>query len=245
MRRDVMISSQFNGPPKSANGGYASGLIASALKDAGYQGAVEVSLHVPPPLDAPLILSVDDGLSVLLNGDVKVGTGKPAVLDLTVPVLPSSPVLVGKPHNPSGKFEPFDICFVCGNARAPGDGLCLHAERVEGYEGLVAAPWDIHSSFIGEDGYVLPEFIWSALDCPGYFACAYGEAALLARFVVEVIKPLTGDKSAHVFGWSLDPDKKELGRKRRCGTAVVDAAGQVVAKAEALWVVVDPAKIAA
>ncbi|WP_262693335.1 hypothetical protein [Kordiimonas aquimaris] len=246
MHQSVMIRSQYNGPPKSANGGYASGLVASGLLAEGYKGPVEVSLHVPPPLDQPLSLVVTDAVSVLMQDDVKIGTAKPTRFTLEVPALPKKPVLIGKPDNPSGKFEPFDICFVCGNARSHGDGLCLHAEQVEGHAGLVAAKWDVHASFVGENGNVLPEFIWSALDCPGYFACAYGEPALLARFAVEVLAPLSGeDGAAYVYGWSLDDPSGEHGRKRKCGTAIVNAAGEIVAKAEALWVIVDPAKIAA
>lgn len=246
MHQSVMIRQQFNGPPKSANGGYASGLVASGLVANGYSGPIEVSLHVPPPLDQPLSLVVSDGVSMLTQDEIKIGTAKAAQLSLEIPAVPKKPVLIGKPHNSSGKFEPFDICFVCGNARSHGDGLCLHAERVEGYDGLVAAPWDVHPSFVGEDGNVSPEFIWSALDCPGYFACAYGEAALLARFTVEVLEPLSGgDTGAHVYGWSLDGPDSQQSRKRKCGTAIVNAAGKIVAKAEALWVIVDPAKIAA
>lgn len=244
MRQPVVISKQFNGPPRSANGGYASGLIAGGLYAAGYSGAVEVSLHVPPPLDTPLTLEGTETGAVLLDGDTRVGTAKPATLDLPVPHLPSSPATTGKPATPDGAFTPFEQCFVCGEARHHGDGLCLHAEAVAGEQGLVYTPWSLHPSFCDADGFVDPLYIWSALDCPGYFACAYGEAALLARLNVQLITPLKGDQPAYVYGWSLEEPGAPTSRKRRCGTAVVNAAGEVVAKAEGLWVVVDAARIA-
>lgn len=244
MQQRVMISRQFNGPPKSANGGYASGVVASGLAQVDKGAAVEVSLHVPPPLDKELTLHTEGDSAVLMDGDIKVGTSKTATLSLDVPTLPITPKLIGPPVNPKGKFEPFDACFVCGNARSHGDGLCLHAEQVEGHAGLVAAPWQVHEAFAGKDGFVDPLFIWSALDCPGYFACAYGEPALLARLVVQIDAPLLAKGSAFVYGWSLGDPEAESGRKRRCGTAIVAADGTVVAKAEALWIIVNSDKIA-
>ncbi len=59
MRSDSMIiGRQFNGPPDSANGGYAAGLLAQQL-DA---DTVEVTLRAPPPCDVPLRIERADGL---------------------------------------------------------------------------------------------------------------------------------------------------------------------------------------
>jgi hypothetical protein len=244
VQQSLVISKQFNGPPRSANGGYASGLLANGLYAAGYHGAVEAYLHVPPPLDAPLTLDTTDLEAVLLDGETRVGTAKPAILDLHVPHLSIQPETIGKPVTIEGAFEQFDQCFVCGEARGYGDGLCLHAEVVKGAEhGMVYTPWSIHPSFCAKDGFVDPIYIWSALDCPGYYSCAFGEAALLARLTTEMVAPLKGGEAAHVFGWTLEQAGAEKSRKRRCGTAVLNAAGELVAKAEGLWIVVDPAKI--
>ena len=244
MQQSVIIGRQFNGPPKSANGGYASGVLASGLAAAGYTGAVEASLHSPPPLDHALTLGATVEAASLMDGDTKVGSAKAVDLSLEVPDLPTSPIFVGDPIVGEEAFTPFDICFVCGRARHAGDGLCLFSQRVEGHDGLVGVPWHLHKNFAGEDGTIDPKFIWSALDCPGYFACAYGEAALLGRLTAEIFKPLQAGGETMVFGWSLDDPNAPPSRKRRCGTAVVDADGDVVAKAEGLWITVDPAKIA-
>lgn len=244
MQQSVIIGRQFNGPPKSANGGYASGILAGGLAEVGYQGAVEASLHAPPPLDQALELGATAETASLMDGETKVGSAKAVTLSLEVPDLPTNPIFVGDPVADDGAFTPFDICFVCGRARHAGDGLCLFSQRIEGHDGLIGVPWHLHQNFAREDGTIDPVFIWSALDCPGYFACAYGEAALLGRLTAEIFKPLRAGGEAMVFGWSKDDPNAPPSRKRRCGTAVVDADGELVAKAEGLWITVDAKKIA-
>ncbi len=247
MHQSVIIGRQFNGPPKSANGGYASGVLATGLKQAGYNGAVEASLHAPPPLDHAMQLGATVDTALLSDDDTKVGTAKAATLSLEVPTLPSAPKFVGAPKIGKDAFRPFDQCFVCGGARHAGDGLCIEAQVVDGPEGkpgLMGAPWQLHQNFADENGEIDPAYIWSALDCPGYFACAYGEAALLGRLTADIFKPLKLGGDAMVYGWSLDDPGAPKSRKRRCGTAVIDANGELVAKAEGLWITIDPARLA-
>lgn len=243
MHQSVTIARQFNGPPKSANGGYASGLLAGGLYGSGYRGAVEASLHAPPPLEHELQLNANTDSALMTDGDTRIGSAKASTLELEVPSLPDAPKFTGTPYAAEGAFTPFDQCFVCGKARHDGDGLCLFSETVEGYESLVGTPWHLHPNFADENGLVEPKFIWSALDCPGYFACAYGEAALLGRLTAEVFKPLEAGGEAMVFGWSLDDPNSPKTRKRCCGTAVIDKSGDLVAKAEGLWITIDPAKL--
>lgn len=239
MQTSVTIASRFKGPPNSGNGGYSCGLMASVLN-----GPVEASLRLPPPLDTPLeIIPAGDGVE-MRHGETLVGVARPATLDLAVPALPSPLVLGGDPVDAPGrpaKFRPFGTCFVCGHDRSHPDGLCIHSQLVEGHEGLVASQWQLDAGYGDADGNVATEFLWSALDCPGYFACAPGEPALLGRLTAEVIAPLKAEGEATVIGWDLGAS----GRKRKCGTAVFDAGGTLVAKAEGLWIVVDAEKIKA
>lgn len=238
MQSTITIASRYKGPPNSGNGGYSCGLLASGL-----EGAVEASLRVPPPLDKELTLSVESGEARLLDGDTLVGQAKETILELEVPSLPDPLVLgceaVDAPGKPN-KFVPFGTCFVCGHDREHPDGLCIHAHTVEGHSDLVAARWALSEDFADEDGNVRPEILWSALDCPGYFACAPGEAALLGRLTAETTAPLKACGEAIVLGWDLGGE----GRKRRCGTAVFAPDGTLVAKADGLWIIVDPALIA-
>lgn len=240
MNQHVMIASQFNGPPGSANGGYVSGLIADGLYAQGIAGGVEVSLHAPPPLDTDLNLESDHNSARLMRGESVLGVAKTKALDLDLPQFPIKPELIGTPQNPDGRFQPFDECFVCGTSRVAGDGLCLHGESIKDAPGMVATRWDIHPAFTDGD-FVAKRFVWSALDCPGYFACAYGEAALLARLNAEIYQPVPADVRPWVFGWEIS--EQSTSRKRRCGTAVVDEGGTVYAAAEGLWIIVDISKM--
>jgi len=243
MQQTVIIKSRFKGPPESGNGGYTCGLLASLFK-----GGAEASLRVPPPLDVELVLSRDGDTATLTHGDILVGTAVSKSCDISVPPVPQPLVLginpVDAPDAP-GAFRPFDTCFVCGEARKQGDGLCIHSKQVEGHRGMVAASWKLFEGLAGADGIVDPVYIWSALDCPGYFACAPGEAALLARLTAEVVAPLKAEGEATVIAWDLAAPGTEKGRKRRCGSAVYDVAGTLVAKAEGLWITVDPSTLKA
>lgn len=235
----VTIPSRFKGPPKSANGGYACGLMARRI-----EGDAAASLKVPPPLDTPMAIT-QSGTAVEMYLDERlVGRAEPAELDLAVPSWPDPLRLGADPVDAPGrpvKFAPFSTCFVCGKDREHPDGLCIHPQQVEGLEGMVAAPWRLHAGLGDEAGLVATEYLWAALDCPGYFACAPGEAALLARLTVSIGSSLKAEGDATVIGWDLSG----AGRKRRCGTAIFAPNGSLVAKAEGLWVVVDPASITA
>jgi len=237
MHTDITIDARYKGPPNSGNGGYCCGIMAVQL-----DGAVEASLKVPPPLDTPLQLVARDGSVQMLNGDQVVGAAHSATLDLDVPPLPTPLVLgydpVDAPGRPA-KFTPFGTCFVCGHDRTYPDGLCIHSKLVEGVDGMVATKWALSADYSDANGNVRPEIMWSALDCPGYYACAPGEAALLGRLTAEIIAPLASTGEATVIGWDLGGS----GRKRECGTAVFSSDGMLVAKAKGLWIIVDPEKL--
>lgn len=235
----VTIPSRFKGPPKSANGGYACGLMARRL-----EGDVSASLKIPPPLDTPLAIKQSGDAVEMYLDDRLVGRAQAARLDLTVPSWPEPLELGEDPVDVPGrpvKFAPFSTCFVCGKDRELPDGLCIHSRQVLGNESMVAAPWKLHAGLAEDDGFVATEYLWAALDCPGYFACAPGEPALLARLTVRIDGRLQADGETTVIGWDLSGE----GRKRRCGTAIIAPDGSVVARAEGIWVVVDPASIAA
>jgi len=234
----VTIPSRFKGPPKSANGGYTCGLMARRI-----EGDAAASLKIPPPLDTPITLMESEGTVEMRLDDRLVGRAQPAALDLEVPAPPKPLRLAGDPVDAPGrpvKFAPFSTCFVCGKDREHPDGLCIHPQQLEGCETMVAAPWRLHEGLGNEHGHVATEYLWAALDCPGYFACAPGEAALLARLTVGIRSSLEAHGDATVFGWDLSGP----GRKRRCGTAIFAPDGTLVAKAEGLWVVVEPSSIA-
>src|SRR5262245_33980313 len=85
MADSVTIARRFRGPLTSANGGYASGLLAREV-DA---DTVEVTLRLPPPLERPLaVVDEGDGRTLLLDGDALVAEARPAELDVMPPAPP-------------------------------------------------------------------------------------------------------------------------------------------------------------
>ena len=84
-----------------------------------------------------------------------------------------------------------------------------------------------------EDGVVASEYLWAALDCPGYFAVRdQAGTALLGRFAAHIDQPIRAGEQLVVSGWALSHD----GRKHFAGTALYNQSGQAVAWAEATWI---------
>jgi hypothetical protein len=123
--------------------------------------------------------------------------------------------------------SPFPQCFVCGAARAEGDGLRIFAGPVAGQE-LVAATWTVREDTVG------PEFVWAALDCPGAYATGVPGrgVVVLGRLTAQVVRvPQAGERCV-VVGWPLDTE----GRKHGAGTALFTHDGELLGLAKALWV---------
>jgi len=54
IRQTIVIERRFHGPPGSGHGGYTCGLVAREM-----EGAAQVLLRSPPPLERPLTLERD------------------------------------------------------------------------------------------------------------------------------------------------------------------------------------------
>jgi len=77
-RETVVIDGRFCGPVDSGHGGYVSAMLATA-----FDGAVEVTLRAPPPLDTPLVLErIDEGKVALRNGDQLLAEARPGSVDI-------------------------------------------------------------------------------------------------------------------------------------------------------------------
>jgi hypothetical protein len=139
----IIIDKRYCGPPNSGNGGYVCGRLARHIR-----GAAEVTLRAPPPLDKPLdVVGTGDGLWELRDGATVVATGRPASLVLARLEQASfdeasaaellTPV---KPHE-----HQLPTCFVCGPARAQGDGLRIFAgpllRQSRNASAVLAATW--------------------------------------------------------------------------------------------------------
>ncbi len=216
----ITIEARFNGPEGSANGGYTSGLIAELLG-----GAAEVTLRSPPPLDRPLAVEREGDHVRVLDGELIVAEAAPAELELELPEPPS----YEEAERASSRYPGFDehafpTCFVCGPARAPGDGLRIFAGPLG--DGRVASPW--------VPAEVEGKLVWAALDCPGAIAVGFPDRGetLLGRFAARIDQlPEVGERCV-VLGWPLG----EEGRKLFAGTALYGEGGRPLARARATWI---------
>jgi hypothetical protein len=226
----LVIARRYNGPPDSANGGYACGALAVATGE-----GLRVRLLAPPPLERPLTVQAGDstGSYSLCDGDRPVATAVPASLDLEVPAAPPYVQAVWASQHYAGFREhTFPDCFVCGPHRRRGDGLRIFPGMLD--SGIVAAPWLPADDLDRGDGKVAVEFHWAALDCPGYFALV-GERPrkmLLGEMQAHVDRRVHVGESCTVIGWAIGVD----GRKHYSGTAIFDEDGELCARARATWI---------
>ena len=230
MSESLSIPRRFNGPLESGNGGYCSGVAASFL-----EGAAEVSLRRPVPLDTPLaVVRENDGSVRVLDGEALVVEARSAP-ELEVEVPP--PVSPREARLAAARYRGltdglFSRCFVCGRARE--DTFGVFAGAVEDRE-LVASPWTPPSWTADAAGRVLPGFVWAVLDCPTYFALYMNEAlpvSVLARLTARIDAPVVACKEHVVIAWPLKID----GRKRHAGSAVLSPEGEALAVARALLI---------
>lgn len=242
MGEQVVIARRFNGPPASAQGGYAAGLVAERVA----APVAAVSLRRPPPLERPLDVRRSDGGTVaLLDGDEVVAGGGPAELALDAPAPVSFEAAgAASAANPWTARHPFPTCFGCGPDRDPGDALRLILGRVPGRD-VLADTWRPNASLAGEDGRVTPLFAWAALDCPsGAAAIDPGSGPhVLARLTADPARaPILAGEPHVVVAWLID----RAGRKSRGGTAIYDADDRLCAIAEGLWIQLrDPSVVGA
>lgn len=190
-----------------------------------------MTLKKPAPLDVALRADVSAGRAVLLHGDEVLATAEPADLAISVPEPPA----LSDARAAEARFDQaahiYPGCFVCGPGRAPGDGWRIFPGPTG--EGRVAASWTPSAEFADKDGFVRPEFVWAALDCPGYFAVQEPAGlALLGRIGVVIHQPVPSGGPLIVQGWAISSE----GRKHRAGTALHDAQGGLLAAAEQVWI---------
>jgi hypothetical protein len=230
MAESLSIPRRFNGPLESGNGGYCSGVVAGFL-----EGAVEVSLRRPVPLDTPLdVERENDGSVRVLDGEALVAEARSAPefdVDVPAPVGPREAHLAAVRYR--GRSDGvFGRCFVCGRGRE--DAFGVFAGAVEGRR-LVASPWTPPPWTADAAGSVLPEFVWAVLDCPTYFALYMdGELPLsvLARLTARIEAPVVAAAEHVVIAWPIEID----GRKHHAGSAVLSPDGDALAVGRALLI---------
>jgi hypothetical protein len=217
----IVIDRHFRGPTESGNGGYTCGLVAQFV-----DGPAEVTLRVPPPLDRPLGVERADGAVRVFDGETLVAEAKPVTVDVEPPESPSFEAASGAALPNGDEESPFPECFVCGPHRVAGEGLRIFAGPL--HDRVVAAPW------VPIDPYTGPEFVWAALDCPGAYACGFGERGVLVlgRLAVRVEALPRAGEHCVVVAWPLGDE----GRKAFAGTALYGEGGRMLGVARATWI---------
>jgi hypothetical protein len=233
MTGSVTINHRFRGPPESANGGYACGVLGVLMGN-----PAEVTLRSPPPLDQPIdLVHTGDGTQAVSRGRL-IAEAKPASLVIQAPRAPSFEEAARASERYPWRHEhPYPTCFVCGSGRAPGDGLCVYPGAVAGRD-VAAAPFVPDATVADESGRLRPEIAWAVLDCPSWFGfqCfnAFDEGLMLLGRLTARIEalPRAGDRCV-AAGWFLGRE----GRKIHCGSSLYAEDGALLAVGRATWIV--------
>jgi hypothetical protein len=235
MNKTLKLAARFCGPPDSGNGGYVCGVLAGYI-----DSTAEVTLHRPPPLETPLhIAPLDNGTVALRDGKRLVAEGRPVEFKLEIPAAPNYATARKAALNYSGfKEHLFPNCFVCGPQRHEGDGMRIFAGPVAGIP-MVAAPWTPHPSLSDGTGKIRTEFVWAALDCPGYFAVTGTKPRLmlLGRMAARIEATVQSGKRYTVTAWPISSN----GRKHVAGTALFSESGRLQGHAVSTWIAVGSA----
>jgi hypothetical protein len=240
----LLVAERFRGPPNSGNGGYVCGVVASRLTAGRHalpdQLAAEVTLRSPVPLDTEMSVLRDEGGIHVLAGERLIAEATLATLALDVPAPPSWTAAVAAVDRSAsftagfgGRTGVHPVCFCCGAELAADEGLRVFAAPVDGFDG-VAAAWQPHATFGDDDGWLPPEYVWTALDCPGQgaFLAAGIRTGLLGRMAARIERPVNVHDRNLVIGWRIGIE----GRKHYAGTAVFNEAGELCAYAKATWI---------
>lgn len=247
----LVVPARFCGPPRSANGGYVASRVASyvgltSVDETAPHGreprAVTTVLRAPIPLDTPTLVTSDGGAVTVRLDDRLLAEAMPGELDTDPPepVGYADAAAAGERY-PGLLRHPMPTCFGCGIDRRPGDGVRLAVGPVG--DGRVAATWQPDTSLLppGDDGGPVPaEFAWTVLDCAAAWAWDFAaEPALLGTMTGIVDEaPYAGERCvvvATVLG--------REGRKIHTASALYDADGRVLGRAQSVWITVDPARI--
>jgi hypothetical protein len=215
-----------------ANGGYVCGHVASHVGP-----CAEMGLKRPTPLDKPLKILKEDDVVRLFDGDDILLEGRPATLEVEVPIPPSFNLAIEASKGFRGHMElgDFNNCYVCGSNRK--DGMRIFTGPVPGDDmGLQAGPWVADERYVDDEDIVKVEFLHAALDCPGFYAtAAEKELALLGKFTTKIVGKISLGEKCIIIGWPIS----RSGRKLLAGTAIFNEEGAMVASAQAVWIVIN------
>ncbi|MET1051137.1 MAG: hotdog fold domain-containing protein, partial [Mycetocola sp.] len=228
----IRLDARLNGPSRSANGGFASGMIAETVG-----GTASVRLVRPIPLERPLEVEVDaDGLSADVTDSNRhlVATVKRVdPFTMIPPVRPRfADAEAARAASPlHGARHLLSTCVVCGPDRQ--DGLAVTPGPLASRSDVLAAPF-VPSERDATGGVVHAMAVWGALDCPSYPAASWLDhrLGLLGTLTAHLDRDVFLGERLVAVGWTVE----RHGRSTRTASALLDERGDVVASARAVWV---------
>ncbi|MFF5639393.1 hypothetical protein [Streptomyces sp. NPDC012825] len=231
-----VLPTRFNGPPETANGGYACGYFAG-LAASRHGPDVAVTLLAPPPLGTELTFHPGTRRSQVRHGERLIATVAGGAGEFDAP----APVGLAAAREASTRFlgttgHPFPTCFVCGTDRAVGDGLLLAPGAVAGRPSTVACVWTPDRSDADHRGDVGAPVVWAVLDCPGGWTDDPAEEPMvLSRMAARIYGRPAPGRPHVVVGRRL----RRSGRTAVNVTALHDTDGNLIAEASAVWAAVN------
>jgi hypothetical protein len=227
MTQVCQINRSYNGPPGSANGGYACGLFAVCAGP-----DVVVHLHKPPPLGVGLSVRQSGRRTHVWRGETLLATVAPHNAIVPAPGFVPAGTAERSSHGFRGRAgHPFPTCVVCGPDRTDPAGLRLTPGPVDHRPGTVACLWTPTST-------VTSELMWAVLDCPGGWTLdQHTSPYVLSRMTARITgAPGVGETVVIVAVGAPDGD-----RIARCRSAVFRCDGTELGRADAIWTAVQPA----
>lgn len=228
----LRLDARLNGPPHSANGGFACGMIAQTLG-----GTASVRLLRPIPLETPLDVDVDvDGLFAEVTDSHQALVAEVKRIDpftMMPPVRPGfADAEAARAASPlQGARHLLSDCVVCGPKR--WDGMSVTPGPLVNRRDVLAAPF-VPLEHDTTDGVVHPEAVWGSLDCPSYPASSLldGRLGLLGTLTAHQNRDLFLGERLVAVGWTVERHD----RSTQTASALLDERGDVVASARAVWV---------
>jgi hypothetical protein len=227
---DIVIDPAFEGPPASAHGGYACGVLAAHLP-----ADAEITLRRPVPLGTGLRLAPDNGGLALYDENALLAEGASIRLDDQTPPPPTfAEALAATASFPGLRSHPYPMCVGCGTGRTDAVALRIFPGPLAVRE-LVAAVW-YPSGEATAGGYLRPELAWAALDCPGgWAAIRFAEVdrpAVLGRMAARLLPPIMAQDAHIVVGWL----EEVSGRKLAAGSALYTRDGVLQGFSRQTWI---------
>lgn len=237
----IEIARRFRGPPKSANGGYCCGRLASFI-----DGPAEVTLRSPPPLETSMNVVAEPGDVVsLYDSERLIATGRRCngiSTELTAPSYEDAVAASNRTFDRS--FHKLPMCYVCGPDRDAGDGLRIFCGPLDAadqnWSGSVASPWSPEPYMATSGTLAAPEFVWASLDCPTAFACgspAGFPTILLGRQAVSILRQPEISERCVIVAREIGQD----GRKYRAEATLFGENADPIAHCHATWIEVPTA----